>query len=328
MPRLITLALALTCAACGFGRDVGQSAGYEIIPNTHVTDTALYPLSSLLLIEHDLRLEQTRLYLFTGDLRGADLGLEDLRRVALRFSSFAMAFDSPIARVQVDADADLDAGVAGDEDAGPIVSHGTALMALVGARTVPLVRLDDTGLFRSYASRYLTSVSSPDYDVAAYFGVTDAPATLPQVSIPSLGMRFTPNLASAELKLVQNEMLLGLTYTSAADYLTFELVQEKRRASDGSEVDALVRTLLAPGIPYGLSARLVNDVAGQGCWSSDRPIEARVHQVVRSYQLRAPRAPGDSAVSYERIEKLEIAPPRWTVLLGPARPSPYCDQLR
>jgi hypothetical protein len=164
--------------------------------------------------------------------------------------------------------------------------------------------------------------------VAAYFGVTDAPETLPKVSIPSLSMQFTPPIGSAQLELVQNEMLLGITYTSAADYLTFELAQNKHRTSDGSSVDALVRTLLAPGIPYGLSPRLVSDVAGQGCWSTDRAIEARVHQVVRSYQLRAPRAPGDSAVSYERIERLTIGPERWTVLAKQPQLAPYCDQLQ
>ena len=323
-----TLALATACLGCGFGRDVGQSAGYEIIPSTRVTDTALYPLSNLLLIEHDLRVKQTRLYLFTGDLRGADLGFEDLRRIALRFSSFSMAFDAPIVRVEVESNSDLDAGALEDEDAGPIASHGAALIALVGTETVPLLRLDGTGLTRSFASRYLTSVNSIDYDVAAYFGVTDAPDTLPKVSIPSLSMQFTPPIGSAQLELVQNEMLLGLTYTSAADYLTFELVQNKHRTSDGSSVDALVRTLLAPGIPYGLSPRLVSDVASQGCWSSDRAIEARVHQVVRSYQLRAPRAPGDSAVSYERIETLTIGPEHWTVLAKQPQPAAYCDQLR
>jgi hypothetical protein len=296
MPDRLTvmLAFALGCSACGFGRDVGQSGGYEIIPSTRVTDTALYPLSSLLIIEQDLRIQQTRLYLFTGNLRGADLGFEDLRRIGLRFSSFVMAFDAPIGRISV-AD-DVDAGVAADEDAGPIASHGSALMAQVGEQEVRLVRLDDKGLIRSLGSRYLTSVSSSDYDVAAYFGVADASDPLPKVSIASLNMQFAPELRSADLELVQNEMLLGITYTSAADYLTFELVQTKHRTSDDSSVDALVRTELAPGIPYALSPRLVSDVAGQGCWSRERAIEASAFWWAR----RAHPVIGRSATSASR----------------------------
>lgn len=80
-------------------------------------------------------------------------------------------------------------------------------------------------------------------------------------------------------------------------------------------MDALVRSLVAPGSPYALSPTLLTDVAGQGCWSRERPLEARIRQVTRSYQQRAPEAGGDWAVSYERIEVVPIASERRTALL-------------
>jgi hypothetical protein len=91
-----------------------------------------------------------------------------------------------------------------------------------------------------------------------------------------------------------------------------------------SRVDALVRTLVEPGASYALSPGLLTDVAAQGCWSRERPVEARVHQVARSYQQRAG---GDWAVSYERIEVVPIPSEEWTALLGTPRPLGYCDNF-
>jgi hypothetical protein len=321
MRRQVGIALALGVAACGFGRGVGQSGAYENVPSTHVTDTAVYPLQSLLIIEHDQRVQQARIYVFRGNLRAADVGLEDLRRVALRFGAFVMAFDAPQGRVAVSDE--LDAGVE-DADAGPIVGHAEPLSARVGDQAVTLVRLDDKTLFRSGASRYLTGVRTTEYEVAAYFGVVPAPDVWPEVTIDKLGIAFAGAPGTAQPELVRTPTLIGLSYTTTADYLVVELVQSQRRKLDGSRVDALVRTALAPGVAYALSPRLLTDVAGQGCWSRERPVEARVRQIARSYQQQ-PR--GDWAVSYERIEVVPIATDDWTALLGELRAPAYCSDL-
>ena len=321
MLRAPCFALALSVAACGFGNDVGQIGGYEVARGTRVTDSALYPLASFMVIEHDLGFHQLRLYCFTGQLRRADLGLEDLRRIALRFGGFAMAFDAPQQRVRL-AD-DLDAGVE-DTDAGAIEGHGAPLEARVGDQAVMLVKLDDKSLFRSGASRYLTSVRTSEYAVNAYVGVVDAEDTVPEISIESLGIHYASALESAKPGLVRTEKLLGFSYVTRADYLVFELAQAQRRKADQSGVDALVRTLLEPGASYALSPALLTNVAAQGCWSRERPIEARVRQVARSYQQRWG---GDWAVSFERIEVVSVPSEEWTALLGDTRPFGYCDNF-
>lgn len=324
MARGLSFALALSAAACGFGNDVGHSGAYKSVISTRVTDSALYPLQSFLVLEHDQRVSQLRLYCFTGNLRRADLGLEDLRRIALRFGGFTMAFDAPEERIAV-ADA-ADAGV-DDADAGPITGRGAALEARVGDQAVTLVRLDDKSLFRSGAARFLTALRTSEYMVDAYFGVLDAPDKLPEVAVDSLGIFYTSALESAKPELVRTDALLGFGYVTRADYLVFELAQGQRRKADKSRVDALVRTLLEPGASYALSPALLTDVAGQGCWSPERPIEARVHQITRSYEQQATAAGGDWAVSYERIEVVSIPSSEWRALLGEPRQFSYCDNF-
>jgi hypothetical protein len=277
-------------------------------------------------IEHDLRVKQVRIYVFAGNLRAADLGFEDLRRIALRHGTFAMAFTAPQAHVEVAATDSLDAGVE-DADAGPIVGPAEPLAARVGDRALTLVRLNDQTLFRSGASRYLTAVSTSAYEVSAYLGVIDAPESLPAVTVERLGIAFAGALGSAKPQLERTDALIGLSYQTSADYLVFELAQGKRRKADASRVDALVRTSLAPGTPYAVSRALLTDVAGQGCWSREHALEASVHQISRNYQQRTNAAGGDWAVSYERIEVVRIAAEHWTMLLGePQRPS-YCNDL-
>jgi hypothetical protein len=321
MLRPLSIALALSVAACGFGNDVGQTGGYEIARGTRVTDSALYPLRSFLVVEQDARVKQLRVYCFTGDLRRADVGLEDLRRIALRFGGFAMAFDAPQERVQITEDSD--AGVE-DADAGPIAGHGAPLEARVGEQTLMLVKLDDKGLFRSGASRYLTAVRTSEYVVNAYVGVLDAQETVPKIAIESLGIEYASALESAQPGLVRTDALLGFSYVTRADYLMFELAQTQRRKADKSRVDALVRTLVQPGGSYALSPALLTNVAAQGCWSREGPIEGRVRQVARSYQQRFD---GDWAVSFERIEVVSIPSEEWTALLGEPRPLGYCENF-
>jgi hypothetical protein len=267
-----------------------------------------------------VKLGQTRVDCFRGDLRTADLGLEDLRRIAARHGGFQMAFD-PERKRFAEADA--------------IKSHGNPLPAQLGDRDLPLARLGNADLVTSGANRWLASVSSTDYDVSAYFGVIDSEDALSPITISRAGVDYDPKDQSPELSFTRDAEKLALEYQSGADYVVIELaqsIQERKTAvvgkndGDGGEaepriLDALVRTSLAPGTAYEVTPLLLTDVAGKGCWSRERTIEARLHQISRRYQVRAG---GDWAVVYERIDSLEVSVEDWTALLGDPNPATYC----
>lgn len=323
MQRTAALLLLTLLAACGFGNDVAQDGNYVIVPPTPVTDSAPYPLASLLYVQRDVGIGQTRLYLFRGDLRKADLGLEDLRRIVARRGGFQMAFDNPQPRFDASQ---------------PIESAGAATPAKLDDRELSLARLDNTTLYSTGASRWLANVATTDYDVRASFGALGgAPAAAIEVARAGIDYApkdFIPSLAT----IVDLEAeTFTLEYASEADYVVIELVQpitEKLeeagdKAGDGEEpeaeprtLDALVRTTLAPGTPYVVSKPLMTDVAGKGCWSRERPIEVRFHQLARRYQ---PSKRGDWAVVYERIDSIVVNAREWTAVLGEPMPATYCE---
>lgn len=312
------LAALFALSACGFGHDVAQDGNYVIVPPTPVTDTAPYPLTTLLYVQRDVKHAQTRLYCFRGDLRKADLGLEDSRRIASRHGGFQMAFDPQRIRFEE-----------------TIKSHGKPLAATVGDQDLPLARLDDDDLATSGAKQWLASVSSTDYDVAAYFGAIDTEDAISPITVARAGIDYEPKDESPELSLVRDDEKIALEYQSSADYLIIELIQaidERRTAADDAKdgdggeaepktLEALVRTSLAPGTAYEVRPLLLTDVAGKGCWSRERTIEARLHQISRRYQVRAR---GDWAVVYERIDSLELSVDDWTALLGEPKRATYC----
>jgi hypothetical protein len=258
--------------------------------------------------------------LFRGDLRTADLGLEDFRRIVARHGGFQMVFDATTKRIEEDA----------------IKTKGKTLAAKFGDRDLSLAKLNDASLQKSGATRWLASASSTDYDVAAYFSVIDSADALSPIEISRAGIDYEPDDASPELKFVRDDEKIGLEYQTSADYVVVELVQpitkkpeEDGKADDagvGDEaedmtLDALVRTSLAPGTAYEVNPPLLTDVAGQGCWSRERTIEARLHQIFRRYQ---PQAAGDWAVVYERIDAIEVSVDDWTALLGDLKLPTYC----
>jgi hypothetical protein len=320
MRALSLCAALLACSACGFGHDVGADGKYEIVPPTAVTDSAPYPLANLLFVQRDVDLGQTRAWLFRGDLRSADLGIEDLRRIAARHGGFQIAFDPTRKSFQEDD---------------PVKSHGKALDATVGDRALSLARLDNDGLQKSGATRWLSSVTSTDYDVAAYFGVIDSGDTFSPIRIPNAGIDYDSDDEAPGLEFDRDDKQVRLQYQSTADYVVVELVQPitkkseedgKREEDDDADeadltLDGLVRTSLEPGTAYQVTPPLLTDVAGQGCWSRQRTIEARLHQISRRYQQRAR---GDWAVVYERIDTIEVSVDDWTALLGDPMFATYC----
>jgi hypothetical protein len=141
---------------------------------------------------------------------------------------------------------------------------------------------------------------------------------------------------SPELSFTRDAEKVALEYKSAADYVVIELtqsIQERKTAADAKNdgdageaepriLDALVRTSLAPGTAYAVTPPLLTDVAGKGCWSRERTIEARLHQISRHY--RQVRTRGDWAVVYERVDSLEVSVEDWTALLGDPKQATYC----
>ena len=312
--RRLSLAMLLACAACGFGNDVEQDGNYTIVPSTRVTDSAPYPLRHLLIVEEDVAIGQTRVYFFTGELSRADLGLEDLRRIALRHGRAQMAFDPPRERIDLDE----------------IQTRNRPLPARAGDADIELKRLDDTGLRATGAVRYLAYALSPDYDVAAYFTVLDDFAPL---EIERRDVEFEPLVGEPELRAEEREDgdSIALAYDTEADYVVVELsqrivrkVDEDAMEAEPEELDALVRTSLAPEVPYVFGEALITDVAGQGCWSREQTIEARLTQVARRYQ---PRSSGDWAAIHFRYDAVEIGVDRWTRLLGEPTVPRYCDEF-
>ena len=320
MRRVLALSAALLAGSCGFGHDVAQSGSYVIVPSTPVTDSAPYPLATLLIVQRDVGLGQTRFYAFRGELGRADLGIEDLRRVATRFGAPQMAFDPELKRFEPD---DVPK------------SRGNPLAAQLGPdaeNELSLVRLNDNGLQATGATRWLARVSSTDYDVTAYFGLLDNADAIP-IAIGRAGLDFEPPDDAPELKFTRDDEKIALEFASKADYVVIELVQpiEEKKADDDDDeadggtdariLDGLVRTSLAPSTKYQVSAKLLTDVAGKGCWSPDRPLQARLHQFFRRYEQQAK---GDWAVVYERIDSVEIGADDWTALLGDPTPANYC----
>ena len=81
--------------ACGPESGVGQDGEYTFVSTAPVVDSTPYPLHDLVQVEQDDDRGVALVYLFSGELGQAGLGLPDLRRVARQFGRFQMAFDTP-----------------------------------------------------------------------------------------------------------------------------------------------------------------------------------------------------------------------------------------
>jgi hypothetical protein len=297
---------------CNPGHEVGNDGEYTFLPGADIDDLAPYPLEHLLIVEDDAETERAYVYLFAGELGKAALGLPDLRRIALQYGRYEMAFDPPRARY-------ADQRVAG---------RGAPLrLELDGGDEVELVRLTDAGLGPSGAARWLSSVASGDYDVRAYFAMIQRAdgAELSAFSIADgeTELAFEPKLITPELDVRLEDDLLMLDYGELprADSLTIDLWQQIRaKAEPHTAVEAEVRTLLPPGAQYAAGTTLVTDAAGQGCWSEEQPLGVRVAQLARRYE----DAHGGSATIHLKLDATWLEPETWTALLAEPKRADYC----
>jgi hypothetical protein len=337
-PRSLLIGLLLaTAAGCNVGNDVGNNGQYAFLPRANVDDLAPYPLQHLLVVEDDAETGRAYVYLFAGELPKAAVGLQDLRRIALNYGNYQMAFDPPRARyaderaqargepllLKLDAPTPTDDedGGADDEDA------GTEPGIPPGRRTIELARLDDTGLGQSGASRWLSSVASDDYDVRVYFAAIERSGALPAFTVKDGATRisFDPQLKTPRLDVTIEDDLLELDYgelAGAADSLTIDLWQQiKAKEEPHAAVEAEVRTLLPPGAKYAASKSLVTDAAGKGCWSDEQALGVRIAQLARRYDEEN----GGLATVHLKLDAVWLEPEQWTVLLDKPTFADYCD---
>jgi hypothetical protein len=317
---LVSLLAALLCAAqlavalpgCNEGHEVGNSGEYSFLPGADVDDLAPYSLEHLLIVEDDAETRRAYVYLFAGELAKAALGLPDLRRIALSYGRYEMAFDAPRARYA-------------DER---VETRGASLsLELDSGQRIELARLDGAGLIQSGASRWLSSVASSDYDVRAYFAVIeregDSELSAFAIADGETELAFEPELSTPELDVQIEDELLTLDYgeLDRADSLTIDLWQQiTSREEPHTKVEAEVRTLLPPGAQYAAGVSLVTDAAGQGCWSSEQPLGLRVAQLARRYD----DARAGSATIHLKLDAVWLEPEAWTTLLAEPKTATYC----
>jgi hypothetical protein len=310
----LSFLLALLGTGCGLDNSVGQQGQYTFLSDAPVVDSVLYPLEHLMIVEQDQSEQLALVYLFSGELGKAGLGVADLRRIAQAHGRFKMAFDPPRTRY---AQAEL-------------TGKGTPLALRVGGNdTVALVGLDDADLVKSGASRWLGSVSSDDYEVRAYFAVVEYGAELPALAIEldDGTIEFAPQVAASEPTVTESEAGVTLAHGDAAgaDYVLLELWQAiASQETPELPLEAAVRMSLAPGVPVLASGAVFTDAAGQGCWSLEEPIAFRVTQVARDL---GSTAPGPTAFIHERADATEIDTATWPALVSMPTYPAYCDDF-
>lgn len=302
-------AVAASIYGCGPDSGVGQDGEYVFVSTAPGVDSTPYPLHDLVQVEQDDDRGLALVYLFSGELGQAGLGLPDLRRVARQFGRFQMAFDTP----------------RGSFARGALTSPTTLDLALADGRQRKLHQLDDDTLRLTGSSRYLASTRSDDYDVRAYFAAVEYSGDLPDFSIaaPTTKLEVPAAPAATELAVTIEDETLTLDYgTPSADYLIVDLIQIiHARAKPNDAIEALVRISIPASTKYQVGTTLIDSAANQGCWSTERPLQLRVTQIARAYTQH----PGaDSALIQQRARSITIDPKTWSPLVIEHQPAPYC----
>lgn len=324
-PYLLIAIAAAALLGCNVGNEVDNDGQYTFLSTTHVDDLAPYPLQRLLIVEEDAETRRAYVYLFAGDLHEAGVGVQDLRRIALNYGKYQMAFDPPRSRYAEERVTGRGAPLAlmlrDDEQDGGVPD---------GGQTFELVKLDYPGLGQSGASRWLSSVTSSDYDVRAYFGVLELNAPLGAFVIEDgkTDVEFESRLVTPKIELAIEDELLTVEYGALkfVDSLTFDLWQQiKSKEEPHTVVEAEVRTQLPPGGKYGAGKSLVTDAAGKGCWSDERPLGVRVAQLARRYF----DAGGGLVVVHVKLDAVWLKPEEWTeALLAKPVFADYCKNYQ
>jgi hypothetical protein len=315
------LGAGLCCAAlsaCNVDADVNQFGGYTFLPGSYVADTAALPLRHLVIVERDSAAELTLVYYFEGDLGKAGLGLEDLRRKALRHGGFSLRFAFPPTRYAEAIEPEASGAVSADIDDEALV----------------LSALDTEGLYAVGASRFLRTVDDPEFPVRAYFGSVARGSEVARLRLEledeRLEYAFALGESDATPSLDSDAISVNPGETERTGELDIELSQNVTRLSDEAELETGLFSLLAPGSSFEAPENAVLDAFAANCWSLERPLFSRVTQLFQRYEARNN---GDFAVIERRRDSAELDPERLTSFIaeeGGTAPTlaAYCSDFR
>jgi hypothetical protein len=290
--QLFVSALSVGLAACNLGADVDNVGGYTFLPGAPVPDTAALPLRHLVVVERDAGSEHTLVYYFEGNLGAAGLGLEDLRRSALRHGGFQLRFAYRPSSYATALDP-IDEG---------------SIAASLDEHELALSKLDAEGLYLTGASRFLRSVDDPEFPVRAFFGALELASDLGTLRLEVEGaeIAYPFALEASEVAPRVTNGGVGVEHldTPRAGELEVELSQSVSRISDGALLETSVVSRLAPDAAYTAPAAVVLAAFSGNCWSLERPLIARVSQIRQYYEQRDG---GDFAVIERRRDATALS---------------------
>jgi hypothetical protein len=316
--KLAVAGFLAALTSCNVDADVNQFGGYTFLPGSYVADTAALPLRHLVIVERDLAAGLTLVYYFEGDLGRAGLGLEDLRRKALRHGVLSQRFAFPPTRYAEAIEPEEAGGLAADIDAEPMM----------------LSALDTEALYAVGASRFLRTVDDPEFPVRAYFGSIERASGLLLLRLElegeQLSYAFALDASDVAPAIDGNVISVDPGAIERAGELEIELGQNVTRLSDEAELESGLFALLAPGASFDVPVEAVLAAFSGNCWSLERPLHSRVTQLFQRYEARES---GDFAVIERRRDTGELDPERLANFVtqaaeNPPPPASYCSDFR
>ena len=299
--HLITLMLfAFFLASCGIQTNVMHSGQYNALPESEVADTGLYPMKHFILVEEDGLSGKTFVYLFSGDLAAAGIGIEDLDRIALRHGRYNIAFRYPRSLF-------LEQTI---ESSGPAIEMLSGGLA-VGQLT-PLEEEDDF-----FASGAYTVLRTTSLDVLGWFGTftnseVDGPVTL-QIGDDTLEINSPLAQPTFSVTTEEDRISMGTGELSGLDYRIMDIFQAGTAIEDGSPREFTVATSLSPDADYFASHLLLEDAYGKACWKMEKSLKLRITQVARRYHDKTENPWG---VVYRRVNARIVDPDDWRPTLN------------
>lgn len=321
--ELVLVLVTLLLLSCD-GPDVNNNGAYKFLPGPAGVDTAPYPLSTLLVVEEDAEVETTLLYLFEGELGRADLGIVDLRQLAVDFGFADIRFDFPRSYFRFGAGAGGEGG-----GAGAMTDPGEPAMTVsVDGEPVEMFEVTDAVSFELGVTRYLSAIRSTDWEVRAFWGRLEGDRGVSAVRSTRGELRFEyeSGILPTRIRLSRNDegdLLVEHDELSGADYKVVDLYQHIVRSEDGAEIDALMRTSYGVDAEFRASSELLSSVWNPLCWSRERPLFARVEQVERSYEFR--EEGGDFAVIHKRRDFARVPGAAWEGSAPGGELPSYCE---
>ncbi len=310
---IITTLLSLTIS-CGIQSNSDHRGSYIFSSAAETVDTGRYPIDHLIIVDEDGRSGLTLIYLFSGDLAGANVGVRDLRHIASQFGPPAsIEFQLPLAFFTGQ----------------PIEEAGRSIGLSSGETSIgTMIQLNDDGLFQSGASRWLRSTSQ---GVATYFTYFESaqwsgPLNLDGFTDLAISPRFgeVSNLSAARDTSDDNTDGLVVSWETqeVSDYVTVELLQTVTDIETEVPVEVSIATSMVDASPYQASPELIAEAHEKCCWATTHSLWARLTQIGRFYS-----EPGGNniMVVHRRSTLASIESADWTDhITSDAQPS-YCD---